>query len=204
MVRANQKDLDELADACTSAASEFVVSKWIVERVPYIFQNDYDCYINTKISIAKKLGVDACSIVFVGSCSTGFSLNPKKNFKVFDDDSDIDIAVISHHYFNIAWHWMRMQDESLLTYKAKKAIKNHRSWYVFDGAIATDFILPLLPFGKEWQSVIADLEKDPMFQGKDINFRLYQDHKSLIDYHIKNIKKNLPQLLGVEPESKDL
>lgn len=204
MVRANQEDLDRLAEACTSSSSEFVVSKWIVEKIPFIFHDDYDSFIKTKILIAQKLGIDTCSVVFVGSSSTGFSLNPNKKFKIFDEESDIDIAIISHHYFNEAWHWMKAQDESLLTGRAKQAIKMHRKRYVFDGTIATDAFLALLPFGKQWQSIISDLDKEPAFHGREIHFRLYQDHKSLIDYHIRNVKSNLPRLLGVEPESIDL
>lgn len=204
MQKVDQATLDQLVEDLNKEPNEYVVSKWIVEKIPVIFNDDYETFIKTKLSIANKLGVDSCSIIFVGSSSTGFSLNPEKGFKVFDEESDIDIAVISHHYFNIAWHWMRMQDVALLNKRAKNGIKQHRNYYIFDGTIATDFFLPYLPFGEQWTKIIKDLEVIPLFKGREIHFRLYQDHKSLIDYHRFNVKRNLPKLLGIEPESINL
>ena len=204
MQKVDQATLDQLVEDLNKEPNEYVVSKWIVEKIPVIFNGDYEIFFKTKLSIANKLGVDSCSIIFVGSSCTGFSLNPDKGFKVFDEESDIDIAVISHHYFNIAWHWMRMQDVTLLNKRAKNGIMQHKKHYIFDGTIATDFFLPYLPFGEQWTKVIKDLEDIPLLKGREIHFRLYQDHKSLIDYHRFNVKRNLPKLLGIEPESINL
>lgn len=200
MARANQEILDNLLNDFKSEPHEYVVSKWITERIPALFDGDEDLYRRTKLKIADMLGLDSCSIVFVGSSCTGFSLNPNKDCKMFDDSSDIDIAVISHWHFTEAWHWLKIQNSSLLQGKAKKAYNSHRSHYIFDGTIATDQILLFLPFGKAWKDAILELEKDPVFKGLEIHFRLYQDHKSLIDYHISNIRDNLATLLGVQPE----
>lgn len=204
MQKVDQATLDQLVEDLNKEPDDYVVSKWIVEKIPAIFDGDYDSFIKTKLSIANKLGVDSCSIIFVGSSCTGFSLNPDKEFKVFDEESDIDIAVISHHYFNIAWHWMRMQDATLLNKNAKNGIRQHRKYYIFDGTIATDFFLSYLPFGDQWTKVIKELEEIPLFKGREIHFRLYQDHRSLIDYHRFNVKRNIPKLLGIEPKSINL
>ena len=32
-----------------------------------------------------------------------------KNFKKFNDKSDIDVGIISNYYFDIAWHELRNQ-----------------------------------------------------------------------------------------------
>lgn len=204
MARVEQKYLDELANDVDKGPDDFVVSKWIIERIPSIFNGDYEEFIKTKLFIANRLGIDSCSVIFVGSSCTGFSLNPDKDFKIFDELSDIDIAIISHHYFNIAWHWMKSVDIGLQKGKVRYSIAQHRSHYIFDGTIATDSFLTYLPFGNEWNSVIKELEKNPIFCGREVHFRLYQDHKSLIDYHRNNVKRNLPILLGVEAQSIEL
>ncbi|MCR4903445.1 MAG: hypothetical protein K6A23_11355 [Butyrivibrio sp.] len=198
MARVSQDILDSFIADFFQKSYDIVVSKWIVENIPAIFNEDKDEYLRIKALIAQGLKVDMCSVVFVGSSCTGFSLNPKKNFKKFDSDSDIDIAIISHHHFNIAWRWMRQIDMSTLNGKERYEIKEHRKHFVFDGTIATDYILPLLPFGKLWGSVLLSISNEPIFGGREIHFRLYQDHKSLIDYHVNNVKKNLPSILGVE------
>lgn len=204
MPRAPQELLNELLNDYQKGPDEYVVSKWIVEKIPALFNNDMELYRRTKLLIANKLGIDSCSVVFVGSSCTGFSLNPEKNCKLFDEESDIDIAIISHYHFTEAWHWLRTQKLSLLHGAAKKAYKSHRSFYVFDGTIATDMILKFMPFGAVWQEAIEELQKEPVFGKREIHFRLYQDHKSLVDYHVKNISENLGNLLGVAAENQIL
>lgn len=204
MGRVSQNILDKLMDDCRNHPYEIVVSKWIVESIPALFKGNRDEYLRVKALIASLLHVDMCSVVFVGSSSTGFSMNPQKNFKEFDDDSDIDIAIISHYYFNEAWHNLRQMDTALLSKKAHKAYNSHRAHYIFDGTIATDKILSYLSFGKAWRESIAILRNDPAFGDKDIHFRLYQDHKSLIDYHVANVRDNLPNMLGISPQVQQL
>ena len=204
MARVSQEILDGLITDCAEKPYEIVVSKWIVERIPAVFHDDREEYLRIKALIAKELKVDMCSVVFVGSSCTGFSLNPEKDFKEFDDQSDIDIAIVSHHFFNIAWRWMRLVDLSTLKGKERYAVKQHRRHFVFDGTIATDLVLPLMPFGKEWGTVLAKISNEPVFGGRDVHFRLYQDHKSLIDYHVNNVKYNLPAMLGVEVNDEQL
>lgn len=202
MARINQEVLDELVDDCSNESDEFVVSKWIVEKIPHIFNGNFEHFVKVKLAIAKKLGIDSCSVVFVGSSCTGFSLNPAKDFKVFDEQSDIDIAIVSYYYFNVAWRWLRQQDATLLKGYAKKAYWSHRNFYIFDGTIATDKILDYLPFGAQWKKVIEELKQEPEFKDREIHIRLYQDHKALVDYHVRNVRNKLPQLLNVQPEDK--
>lgn len=204
MARVEQHVLDELVNDCSTQQYDIVVSKWIVERTPVLFGGNQEEYRRIKSMIAQKLDVNMCSVVFVGSGCTGFSLNPDKNFKTFDDSSDIDIAIISHHHFNLAWRWLRHQDSGLLKGDAKKALWHHRAHFIFDGTIATDKILLHLPFGKEWNRALNEISQEPVFANKEVHFRLYQDHQALIDYHVGNVKKNLPKLLGVESNNEVL
>ena len=202
MARVSQAVIDQLLSDCADPNKpyEIVVSKWIVEKIPAIFGDNKEEFLRIKSMIAQGLNVDMCSVVFVGSSCTGFSLNPKKGFKEFDDDSDIDIAIISHHHFNVAWRWMKQVDMSTLKSNERFVIGQHRSHFIFDGTIATDFILPLLPFGAQWGAVLTAISNEPVFGGREINFRLYQDHKALIDYHVKNVKNNMPTMLGVNAQ----
>lgn len=179
---------------------EFLTSKWVLEKIPYIFNNDSEAYIKTKLKLASMINVDSCSIIFVGSASTGFSLSPMEKFRKFNDKSDIDIAIISHYYFDVAWHTLRNIDIYRLSHDAVLSIKEHRERYIYYGTIATDKILGLLPFGKEWLAAIESLKESPIFENRDINFRLYRDHESLREYHINNFKRNLSDSFGVKSE----
>ena len=192
--------IDDFKSDFQNHSYEFLTSKWVLEKIPYIFNNNSEDYINAKLNLSSLINVDSCSIIFVGSASTGFSLSPNKNFKKFNDRSDIDIAIISHYYFDVAWHALRNIEDYKEMPEVAESIRLHRQRYIYYGTIATDKILGLMPFGKEWLAAIENLKTFPVFENRDINFRLYRDHESLRAYHINNFKRNLSDTLGVKSQ----
>lgn len=129
---------------------DFLVSKWVVEKLPHIFNGDYEKFLQTKLKLSKLLKVDSCSIIFVGSSCTGFSLSPNKKFREFNEKSDIDIAIISHYYFDVAWHTIRNITPFKYTPDVQESIRTHRENLIYWGTIATDKILGIMPFAREW------------------------------------------------------
>lgn len=180
---------------------DFLVSKWVVEKLPHIFKGNYEMFLQTKLKLSKLLNVDSCSIIFVGSSSTGFSLSPYKKFKEFNEKSDIDIAIISHYYFDVAWHTIRNVNPFDYTFEVQESIKAHASRLIYWGTIATDKILGIMPFAKEWMYAKEEMKKEKVFENRNINFRLYQDHEALRAYHLHNFKINLSTMIGVKSES---
>ena len=173
---------------------DFLVSKWVVEKLPHIFNGNYETFLQTKLKLSKLLNVDSCSC-------TGFSLSPHKNFREFNEKSDIDIAIISHYYFDVAWHTIRNVNPFDYTYEVQESIKEHAAKFIYWGTIATDKILGIMPFAKEWIHAIEEIEKETVFENRKINFRLYQDHEALRAYHLRNFKTNLSTMIGVKSES---
>ena len=53
--------------------------------------------------VANHFRVEFSEVILVGSAKIGFSLAPKKRYREFCDESDIDIAVISEKIFTQAW-----------------------------------------------------------------------------------------------------
>lgn len=76
---------------------EKIVSYWIMERVPHVFNDNLELYIDWKHALANKIKVDSASILIIGSSSVGISLNPNKNYRDFNNESDIDVAIISDY-----------------------------------------------------------------------------------------------------------
>lgn len=195
----NDIAINEFKDDLQRLPADLVISKWVLENVPFIFHEDRQHYLEIKSKLSKQLNVDSCSILFVGSSSVGFSLNPIKNFKKFDKDSDIDIAVISHYYFDVAWRTIRDIDYSHQPIQVQKVLDEHRNRLIYWGTIATDKILGLLPFGAKWLNAIETLKSDQLFEDRKISFTLYQDHESLRLYHMNNFSSNLQNTIGVKP-----
>ena len=126
--------------------------------------------------------IDARDIIITGSASLGFSLNPNKNFKSFDKKSDIDISIISHHYFDVAWHDLIHLSPAGISPKMKTALEDHRKRLIYWGTVATDKILPLLSFGGEWDRIIKTCQLPEPLVDHEINFRIYKDALSIRNY----------------------
>lgn len=81
--------------------SRVLVSGLILERLPFTFESKLS-YLVWRDRLADGLQVDPRDIVVVGSAATGRSLNARKRFQVFHARSDLDVAVISPHHFDVA------------------------------------------------------------------------------------------------------
>lgn len=148
------RDIELVKQELESSTTSIFITKWILEHTPYVFEDYETEYISWRHEIAEKLRIDARDIIITGSASLGFSLNPNKNFKSFDKKSDIDISIISHHYFDVAWHDLIHLSPAGISPKMKTALEDHRKRLIYWGTVATDKILPLLSFGGEWDRII--------------------------------------------------
>lgn len=167
------------------------VGRWVLERLPYIFDADPEGYRAWRHQLAGGLGVDACDVVITGSAAAGFSLSPYKGLKPFDDDSDVDVAVISPYHFDVAWRYLRNLGSLRYTFtKAEQtSVTDHRTRLVFWGTVATDRILARLPFGPQWLAILSHMSAEPPANGRDINVRLYRDFSALRAYQTEGLRK---------------
>lgn len=159
-----------------------LVSGLVLERLPYAFGHKLE-YFGWRDALADGLHVDSRDVVLVGSAATGRSLNAKKQFKVFNTKSDLDIAVVSQRHFEECWNWMlRKSPTSLgLDDVGRKMFDNHRSAYVYDGMIAANYFLSYFDFGARWLDELQRCESQlpSMLQGRFQNVRIYKDSSSL-------------------------
>jgi predicted nucleotidyltransferase len=128
--------------------------------------------------------------VIIGSCSFGVSLNPNKNYRFFDHESDIDVAVVSEYHFTSAWRALRNLGSEIhrLPTPAKKSVEDHVKKYIYWGTIATDRILHILPFAKEWRIAIETMQNTLPTKGRIVKARIYRDFDSLRAYQVDNLK----------------
>src|SRR5437867_2216858 len=119
---------------------DFFASKWVIERIPYIFGDDSVAFWTWKHKLARLLDVDAASLLIVGSAAVGVSLSPNKNFRKFEAASDVDVAVVSNHHFDLVWRWLRALGAERYKWpvEVQRAIDEHRRRLVYWGIMATD------------------------------------------------------------------
>ena len=139
--------------------TSFICSKWILDRVPFVFNDDIIYFIKWKEELSTRLRIDPKAIVLTGSASCGFSLNPYKNYREYNGQSDIDIAVVSELNFDIAWRTLRNLGSKRfdLSPKQKSSLQEHVDRLIYWGTIATDKLLDLFPFGKEWAKHLLEM-----------------------------------------------
>lgn len=159
-----------------------LVSKLVLERLPHTFDS-VGQYINWRHHLAQGLGVDARDILLIGSACTGRSLSGRKKYGVFGSKSDLDIAVVSSLYFDIAWDWFRSSSPVAigLDEDQQKRFKAHRSHYVYEGVIAADVFISYFDFGGKWLKAAQASEHllPERLKGRPQAFRIYRDVAAL-------------------------
>jgi hypothetical protein len=176
---------------------DLLVSLSLIDGLPAVFEGDPRRFSEWKRDLAAGLAVDPHGLLLVGSAALGVSLNPNKAFKAFDARSDIDVAVVSPPHFEEAWWYLRTLGPALLTLTppAKTAVKAHRERYVFSGTIATEHILPMLPFGRQWLAAASAASAQSPIDGRPVHFRLYRDPAALRLYQREGFIAARNQLL---------
>jgi hypothetical protein len=173
-----------------------LVSCHLFDAVPHLFDGDATLWRAWRTALATDLDVDAHSVLLVGSAAVGISLNPHKNLKPFDADSDVDVAVLSYRHFEDAWHTLRNLKPTALFRMSRAAqidIKEHAPNYVYFGSIATERILPALTFGPDWADAIAEASKRDPTTDREVKIRLYRDVDALRRYQMRSISKTRDQ-----------
>jgi hypothetical protein len=188
-----------LREAILRSPAEVVVAEYVLERVPFIFGNDWASYRKWRRELGGRLGIDPREISLTGSACVGFSLSPEKPLKQFEPDSDIDVAIVSDWHFSEAWHALRRIDPIIepLSPAQRYALTEHQKRYVYWGCIATDRILPLLPFAVQWLTGLAQMSNIAPTEGRKINARIYKDFRALTSYQARGITALRDEILSL-------
>jgi hypothetical protein len=186
----------ELQDDLRNLNAETFAMRRMFDVLPHVFTTSHD-WSDWKIRLAKRLNVDPCSIFLIGTACTGVSLNPTKDYKTFDAESDVDTAIVSNYHFEVGWRALREIGAARygMTSIEKAALEEHRQNLLYWGTIATDKLLRYLPFGRDWTLALADFAKLPPASDREVKVRLYRDSYSLVSYHLYNLRNLQRQLL---------
>lgn len=176
-----------------------IVKKYLLSTEVWYFigyqQMEYDAFLDrldimNKI-IANHLGVCMKNILIVGSAKTGYSFSPTKLLKKFDSDdeneSDLDIAIISDKYFSECWDLARHETSARYTrYYADI------SSGIFNGFICKKALEEIPSIRMAWNEKVRELKRELQQEVSiehPINFRIYRSWEDLEAYHIRGIGK---------------
>ena len=170
----------------------------------WFFENQFgskahEKYLKFRSYMAEKFSISPQEVTIGGSAKFGFSLNPRKNYKEFDLNSDIDIVIISEKLFESLWDDLLesfVKNEyglgSYYDYASSNVFKRFIDTKKLDRFLGTNY----LKWIQKTEGYIRDLQIDYNFPEK-IGYRIYISYE---DYNI-NVIKNLKDLKGDENEN---
>ncbi|WP_431814040.1 hypothetical protein [Kocuria sp. cx-455] len=192
-----QSNLNEFLAEPVASIPTWVDKKYLT-RSPFAFMTrDFEQF---RELTSDMLDIEYQNIWCTGSGALGFSLSPSKiangKPKFFDTGSDLDIAIISTHYFDMAWKELREKSKSFevenqLRNRFSKKMELQRK-RLFDGAIQTDRMLPYLSFGEDWMKGLGKMKNQVAVtfnRSVDVKFWIYRDIWSVRYYVAEGAKK---------------
>lgn len=167
-------------------SDEQIVQRYLVHGGTAALDEDH--YFDLRREVGRFFKVHFDTVKMVGSAKLGFSLKPTQLFKPFDENSDIDIAIISDVVFDSYWrdlHEFNINLEPRTFDKDKKFNKFLR--YFFRGWLRPD----LFPFSyarrSDWDTFFKSVSYHKYGNYK-INGAVYRNSYFFENYHILNIR----------------
>lgn len=143
-----------------------------------------------KSIVSQSLGISFNNISVVGSSKVGCSLTPisvqrDKLFRCFNEESDIDIAIVSGKLFETYWNLFR--------HSYSEVNKRHYKYIsrgIYRGYINEKYLTLIDGCRKEWNEKAAKSKKilrNELYIQPEITYRLYRSWEDFEEYHIQSI-----------------
>jgi len=165
-----------------------IVQGYITHGSPFVFMGNEERYFLLKKIIAEHFELNPQSLIMIGSAKLGFSISPLKLWEPFNDESDIDMVIISDRIFHKFWR--ELFDFNIgLQVRSEDEDKMYRSFleYFFKGWLRPD----LFPFKfegrKEWFGFFKSISYRE-FGNNKITGAIFYNLDFYESYHTQNIR----------------
>ena len=152
-------------------------------------------YFDLRSKVADHFRLHPNEVLVVGSTKLGFSIVPNKQYHLFRDTSDIDVALVSSTLFDEFW-------EQVFRYKYEGSYwpeYNDFVHYFFRGWIRPDKLprSPMFPLRENWWNFFQTITNSGRYGGYNIRGGLYKSLFFLENYQkiciqacINNLEEN--------------
>ena len=151
-----------------------------------------EAYFCLRDTVAKKFSLHPNEVLVVGSAKLGFSIAPGKKYKIFGENSDIDVVIISSYFFELIWKNLRRYESQGGYWEYNESFKK----FFFRGWIRPDKLPPdhKFEFAKEWWEFFNTLSVSREFDLVRIRGAIYKDWDFLESYQIVAINECIEQM----------
>lgn len=132
-------------------------------------------------AVATEFKLDANRDVFlVGSAKLGFSIAPHKRFRPFNDESDLDLAIVSPELFKRVWHEVDEYRSINGDWSASRKFADYlsRGWLRPDKLPASS----TFSFANDWWEFFRSVQNRRIGGGVKVNAGIYHDTDFLVRY----------------------
>ena len=144
-----------------------------------------DQYYQLKHEVSEEYDLHPSEVIVVGSAKLGFSIAPDKRYSLFNDESDLDIAVISSRLFDIVWKEIHFYSNEITFWPERSQFYK----YLSQGWIRPDKLpkAKLLKFSDRWFDFFRSLSNSKNYGEVAISAGLYKDWIFLEKYQEKSV-----------------
>lgn len=160
---------------------------WLFEKHMKL-SNAAQRYDHLKGYVCERLELNFNNVGIIGSAKTGFSFNPKNDFSLFSDESDLDFALVSPRHFHQFW-------DAYLDVARTRHLPDY-DWIaksVFRRFVTISEAKPLdHPHFEAWQKLVGPFKKDIETSFGIVNaiqYRIYDSWEAVEAYHVDGIRK---------------
>lgn len=186
-----------LADDVVQVYKNFVLGSnvWFFENKGDGQGQHFIRYDEFKVYMSEHLKIHVNDIAIVGSAKLGFSLSPINAYRLFNEQSDLDIVIVSSEIFRRSW-------DAFLDLSQKYYIRDYSQ---ICGNVFRRFVSLKEPdtrnlYFDEWSRRVEPCKKDlqTIFDiPNEINYRIYETWEAVQTYHCKGLE-TMKENLGKE------
>jgi hypothetical protein len=165
-----------------------IVQRCITHGTSYVFSEDDDKYFELKKIIANQFNLNPENVIMIGSAKLGFSIVPFKLWKSFDEESDIDMVIISESIFDEFWHDLYDFNLELMNRTVEEQTRFDKFLnYFFKGWLRPDLFPFSYPKKNKWFDFFRNISYGE-FGKRKITGAIFRNLYFYENYHIRNLK----------------
>lgn len=182
-------DIGVFRDRLAQHGPQQTVQRYITSgSCVHLDENDYG---ELRQRVSARFGLHPTNVLVVGSAKLGFSIAPTKRWQLFNDESDIDVAIVSSHLYLSIWRQVGelLAKDPLFAWDRKSLLsRKHLQGWLRPDALPTS---PGLPISNQWFEFFRQLTETGICGPYKINAGIYYDVQFLELYQEQAVRECL-------------
>ncbi len=181
-------ELDEFCKAIRGKTASKLADDFLKRDVVAAFAAE-EQYAEFKQAVTASY-VGAELVAVAGTANWSYSLNPKKDFKPFDDSSDVDTVVVSHQHFMESWEELRTFHRTR-GYRLSKDVQTRlrrNGENVYSGFVSPTWIPDRRNRFRYSHERILNALSDKNVEFKPVKMLFFRNWTEVVDYYSRGFR----------------